>query len=86
MSGSFTMPPYEITWLLYQLRHLGPITPATDEPTKMVSFVSERNTAVYPENVSYMGLAKRPSWIPHTNTHTQIYINIYIQYAMVLIR
>lgn len=32
VSGPFTGPLYEITWLLYQLCHLGPITSATDEP------------------------------------------------------
>lgn len=32
VSSPFTMPLYEITWLLYQLYHLGPITSATDEP------------------------------------------------------
>lgn len=26
-----SVPLYEITWLLYQLHHLGPITSATDE-------------------------------------------------------
>lgn len=31
-SSPFTVLLYEITWLLYQLYHLGPVTSATDEP------------------------------------------------------